>query len=156
MITGIRKDAQLAVRRGIIHTLFTVQPETFASDIDEYLKAMRPAESPWLPAYHAADPTGKKGPALFDKAECSSCHNGEFFTDMQLHNVGTGIENDKDREFDTPTLREVWRTSPYLYDGRAVTLRDVLTTHNKSNMHGDTKNLTKEEIDLLALYILTL
>jgi YVTN family beta-propeller protein len=156
MITGIRKDAELAVRRGILHTLFTRQPESFAQDIDEYLKSLRPVESPWLAQYRAKDPTGKKGPALFDKASCSNCHNGYYLTDMQKHNVGVGIEEYKDFEFDTPTLREIWRTSPYLYDGRAVTIRDVLTTHNKEDMHGSTKNLTKEEIDLLSLYILTL
>ena len=75
---------------------------------------------------------------------------------MKLHNVGTGTDNDKDRPFDTPTLREVWRTAPYLYDGRAVTIKEVLTTYNKDDAHGITSNLTKEEIELLALYVNTL
>lgn len=161
MITGIRKDAELAVRRGIQHTLFTSQPESFAADIDEYLKSLRPSPSPWLPSYRKADPTGKKGPALFDKAGCSECHNGPYLTDMQMHNVGTGLYdpqgyNYKDTPFDTPTLIETWRNAPYLYDGRAVTVREVLTIHNKEDLHGITQKLTKEEIDLLALYVLTL
>jgi cytochrome c peroxidase len=43
------------------------------------------------------------------------------------------------------------RTPPYLHDGSAPTLRDVLTTHNPKNLHGSTTQLTPEQIaDLLA------
>ncbi|MDR3229795.1 MAG: beta-propeller fold lactonase family protein [Puniceicoccales bacterium] len=155
MITGIRKDAELAVRRGILHTLETRQPESFAADIDAYLKSLRPLESPFLAEYRAKDPTGK-GKKLFESAGCADCHSGPLLTDREMHDVGTGIEDDKGRKFDTPTLCEIWRTAPYLYDGRAVTIRDVLTTHNKTDAHGSTQKLTKEEIDALALYVLTL
>ncbi|MDR2512241.1 MAG: beta-propeller fold lactonase family protein [Puniceicoccales bacterium] len=155
MITGIRPSAVVAVRKGIEHVLFTRLPEEFAADIDEYLKSLRPEESPYLPEYRARDPQGK-GKELFENSGCSNCHSGEYLTDMKLHNVGTGTDNDKDRRFDTPTLREVWRTAPYLYDGRAVTIKEVLTTYNKEDAHGITSNLTKEEIELLALYVNTL
>ena len=155
MITGIRPSAEVAVRKGIEHVLFTRLPESFAKDIDEYLKNLRPEESPYLPEYRAKDPQ-EKGKELFETSGCSNCHNGPLLTDMKLHNVGTGTDNDKDRPFDTPTLREVWRTAPYLYDGRAVTIKEVLTTYNKDDAHGITSNLTKEEIELLALYVNTL
>ncbi|MDR2863576.1 MAG: beta-propeller fold lactonase family protein [Puniceicoccales bacterium] len=156
MITGIRESAELAVRKGIIHILQSTQPDTLASDMDEYLKAMRPLESPALAEREAKDPGGKKGRALFMRAACAKCHIGEFYTDMRKHNVGTGIGDDTKTLFDTPTLREIWRTPPYLYDGRAVTLRDVLTEHNKDDKHGITSKLTKEELDTLILYISTL
>ncbi|MDR1498181.1 MAG: beta-propeller fold lactonase family protein [Puniceicoccales bacterium] len=155
MITGIRKNAELAVRKGITHNLFTVQPEEFAKDIDEFLRNLRPLESPFLAEYRAKDPKGK-GKELFASTGCASCHSGEYLTDMQMHDVGTGIENDKGRKFDTPTLREIWRTPPYLYDGRAITIKDVLTIHNLGDAHGVTQHLSKEEIDLLELYIKTL
>jgi sugar lactone lactonase YvrE/mono/diheme cytochrome c family protein len=155
MITGIRVSAELAVRKGILHTLETRQPESFAADIDAYLRALRPVESPWLAQLRAKDPAGK-GKQLFEKAGCADCHSGEYYTDRQLHDVGTGIEEDKGRKFDTPGLRECWRTAPYLYDGRATTIQQLLTTYNKGDTHGFTSNLTKEEIELLALYVLSL
>ncbi|MDR2429604.1 MAG: hypothetical protein LBD14_01670 [Puniceicoccales bacterium] len=158
MITGIRASAELAVRKGITHILMTVQPENIALDMDAYLKNMRPLESPYLAPLDARQrkKLQEKGRELFDRAECSICHTGENHTDLQLHDVGTGTDNDKERPFDTPTLREIWRTAPYLYDGHAKTIRDVLTTHNPENKHGNTKDLTKEELEILELYINTL
>ncbi|MDR2844651.1 MAG: beta-propeller fold lactonase family protein [Puniceicoccales bacterium] len=155
MITGIRESAELAVRKGILHILQTSQPETLACDIDEYLKQLPQPESPYL-AEARAKGALKKGKEIYTRARCIMCHNGENYTDMRKHNVGTGIENDKDRPFDTPALREVWRTAPYLYDGRATTILEVLTTYNVDDKHGATKKLTKEELEALQLYILTL
>jgi YVTN family beta-propeller protein len=155
MITGIRESAELAVRKGIIHTLHNVVPEELAADIDEYLKSMRPAASPWLSEHRRRDPQ-RKGKEIFERAKCSVCHSGEHFTDMKRYNVGTGTGDDTDLPFDTPSLRELWRTAPYLYDGRATTVKDVLTIFNAENKHGITGNLSGEELELLTLYLKTL
>jgi len=92
---------------------------------------------------------------MFDKAGCAKCHTGPLHTDLQSHDVGTGKDLDKDRLFDTPTLVEIWRTAPYLYDGRATTIEDVLTTYNPGDKHGVTSNLTEAEIKELAEFILS-
>jgi YVTN family beta-propeller protein len=152
MITGVRATAEKAVRAGIQHTLGTRQPEQFAADIDEYMKALRPLESPFLAEYRAKDPKGR-GKKIFDDAGCADCHNGPFLTDRQLHDVGTGDAEDTGRPFDTPTLHEVWRTAPYLYDGRAATLHDVFTKFNKNDKHGVTSKLSKQDLDALILYV---
>jgi cytochrome c peroxidase len=79
-----------------------------------------------------------------------------LFTDLRRHNVGTSNSSDQSNErFDTPTLIEVWRTAPYLHDGSAATMRDVLTTANKDDRHGRTSQLTPQEIDDLAEYVLS-
>ena len=155
MITGIRESAELAVRKGIVHTLRNVVPEEIAADMDAYLKSMQPIESPWLSEYRRKDPQ-RKGKEIFERAKCSVCHSGEYFTDMKRYNVGTGAGDDADLAFDTPSLRELWRTAPYLYDGRATTVKDVLTIFNAENKHGITRNLTEEELELLTLYLKTL
>jgi len=154
MITGIRESAELAVRAGIVHTLYTVQPESLAADMDEYLKNMPVQESPYIrKASKKALNNGKK---LFEKAGCASCHNGKYYTDLQKYDVGTGDGDDLHRPFDTPTLREAWRTAPYLYDGRAATLEEVLTKYNSKDQHGITSTLNRKEIEDLVLYINTL
>jgi len=60
------------------------------------------------------------------------------------------------KEFVTPTLVEIWRTAPYLFDGRAETMEEVLTIYNYDDKHGETSELTEEEIADLATYILSL
>jgi hypothetical protein len=62
---------------------------------------------------------------------------------------------DKDREFDVPTLIELWRSLPYLYDGRAVTIKEVLTKFNPNDKHGTTSTLTPKELEDLTNYILS-
>ncbi|MDR1897043.1 MAG: beta-propeller fold lactonase family protein [Prevotellaceae bacterium] len=155
MITGVRESAEKAVRNGILHTLQTTQPETIATDMDDYLKQLKPLESPYLSEYKKKD-SKQKGKKLFEQSGCILCHSGEYLTDQKKYDVGTGDGEDKGRLFDTPSLREIWRTAPYLYDGRATTLHEVLTTFNREDKHGVTTNLSKEELDALVLYINTL
>jgi hypothetical protein len=57
---------------------------------------------------------------------------------------------------DTPTLIECWRTAPYLHDGRAATMRDVLGEANPDDRHGRTSGLTPIELSDLAEYVLSL
>ena len=88
----------------------------------------------------------KRGLALFiGKAACTQCHSGSNFTDNRFHNVGVPqsgaaadlgryevTKNDADRRaFKTPTLRNVALTAPYLHDGSAATLRDVVDLYNR-------------------------
>lgn len=155
MITGIRESAELAVRKGILHTLETAQPEQVAVDMDDYLKNMRPLESPYLKEYKKKDPK-QRGKQLFEQTGCTQCHNNELLTDMRKYDVGTGDGDDTGRAFDTPSLREAWRTAPYLYDGRAATLEEVFTKFNPHEQHGSTKNLSEKDLELLVLYIKTL
>jgi cytochrome c peroxidase len=75
---------------------------------------------------------------------------------LKKYDLGFGVGVDKGRQFDTPTLIEVWRTSPYLHDGRALSIEEMLTTCNPNNTHGNTEGMTAEEIEALAEYIRSL
>ncbi len=59
-------------------------------------------------------------------------------------------------KYDTPTLLAVYRTGPYLHDGRAKTLRDVLTTCNPQDRHGKTSHLSPNEIDDVVAFLKSL
>jgi YVTN family beta-propeller protein len=155
MITGARENAESAIRSGIRHILFAVRPEQDIIAIDEYLKSLKPVPSPYL-VKGKLSASAKRGQKFFNKAGCASCHKGELYTDMQQYDVGIGDGLDKDREFDTPTLVEVWRTAPYLYDGRAVTIEEVLTNYNPEDKHGQTSSLSDNEIMDLANFVLSL
>jgi cytochrome c peroxidase len=74
------------------------------------------------------------------------------------HDVGTG-DGPGERlgpAFDTPSLRGLWDSAPYLHDGSAPTLRDVLTTRNAGDRHGTTSTLTPQQIDDLVAYLRSL
>jgi len=155
MITGIRANAEIAVRAGFRHIQFAEIAEEDAACIDEYLKSLRPVPSPYL-VNGKLSKKAKQGKALFKKADCTRCHSGKYFTDGKKYDVGTGIGEDVGTLFDTPTLREVWRTAPYLYNGSALTMKEVLKEFNKEDKHGITSNMTEQEIEALAEYVLSL
>jgi len=154
MITGIRETAEVAVRAGIRHIHFAVRPEEEAAAIDEYLKSLEPVPSPYLRDGKLSE-SARRGRKLFQSAGCAKCHQGPLLTDMQKHDVGTGEGLDRGVKFDTPTLIEVWRTAPYLYDGRAATIEKMLTTYNPQDRHGVTSNLTADQIKDLAEFVLS-
>ena len=163
MATGIRKDLHTCNRAGLIHIQFVKRPEEDVDCLDAYCTSMRPVPSPYL-VNGRFSPRAERGRKVFAKARCDACHSpgvkgpdGEpLWTDLKKYDVGLGVGTEKGRMFDTPSLSECWRTAPYLYDGRAPTMRDVLTTCNPDDRHGETQNLTGEEIDDLAEYVLSL
>lgn len=155
MATGIRPDAETAVRAGIRHIQFAVRPEADAEAIDAYLKFLKPVPSPYL-VNGKLSRRAKRGEKLFESAGCSSCHSGELHTDMEKYDLGTGKWLDEGKSFDTPGLVEIWRTAPYLHDGRAETIIDVLKKHNPDDVHGNTSELTKRQLADLAEYVLSL
>ncbi|MCF6284713.1 MAG: beta-propeller fold lactonase family protein [Candidatus Hydrogenedentes bacterium] len=153
--TGIRANAVVSTRAGIRHILFNQLPEEYALSVDEYLKALKPVPSPKLEQGELS-PSAERGEAIFEMAKCSRCHSGPLFTDMKGHVVGTGTRREVDTDFDTPTLIEVWRTAPYLHDGRAMTLEEVLTTFNNNDAHGKTSALSEKQVKDLVEYVLSL
>jgi len=153
MSLGVRETAEVAVRSGIRYIQFAVRPDSDAVAIDEYLKSLTPIPSPYL-VDGQPGPAALRGQQVFRDAGCASCHSGPLYTNGQLYDVGTRSGLDAG-PFDTPTLVEVWRTAPYLHDGRAATIRDVLTTCNPDNKHGKTSELTVEQIADLTEFVLT-
>ncbi len=159
MSTGIRPTAEMAVRSGIRYILFKDHTEFEAEAIDEYLKSIQPLPSPHLNKMGKLTDEAEKGKKLFESPEvgCTRCHSGIFFTDTEKYDVGTSSVHDKPHQlFDTPTLIEIWRTAPYLHDGSALTIYEMLTARNPQNIHGNTKHLTEAELRALEAYLLSL
>lgn len=106
---------------------------------------------------------GWRGLEVFQRAGCPTCHAGPDFTDSPsgvLHDVGT-IQPSSGRRLagvlegiDTPTLRGVWETAPYLHDGSAGSLLDVIDAKNPDDRHGATRALSTSERDDLVSYLL--
>lgn len=158
MSIAVRENAGSAVRAGIRHILFTEQSPEVATAIDAYLQSLKPVPSPHL-VNGQLSAAARRGETLFRSSEtgCTQCHSGPLLTDLASHDVGTLGRFDKPTDvFDTPTLVELWRTAPYLHDGSAATLQEVLTSSNKNDQHGQTSRLTADQIHDLVEYLLSL
>ena len=157
MWTGVRPSTEYAIRSGIRHIQFSQPQEAEAIAIEAYLRKLRPVPG-------AADKEAvNRGRKLFFRADvgCAACHPPPLYTDNRKHDVGTHGAFDvtfdgSDRrvpqtEFMTPTLVEVWRTAPYLHDGRFATLEETVGPGNAQGLRGRTAHLSREQLrDLIA------
>ena len=148
MISGIREHAEKAVRAGFKYIQFNEVSEDIATCVDEYLKNLKPVPSPYLVNGELSG-KAQRGRIVYQKYGCGMCHSGPYYTDCKMHVIGEDVEFKQG--WDTPTLVEVWRTAPYLFDGRAATMEEVFTVHR----HGLNKKskITSEEIDDLVEYV---
>jgi cytochrome c peroxidase len=133
--------------------------------------------------FQAGDPnaisdSAKQGFTIFmGKGNCHECHPLPAFTDEKFHNVGVGMDkpkpdlgrytvtkNEEDKgAFKTPTLRQIAETAPYLHDGSATTIEEVVDLYNRGsikNPHLDEKmkplGLNKAERADLVAFLKTL
>ncbi len=124
-----------------------------------------------------------QGGQLFQNLGCPTCHAGSYFTDsgkgnptldfagpVKLHDVGTCVtggpyndsavpaEDGSARSacaFDTPSLRGVNDTAPYLHDGSAATLQDVFFL--APGMVGTAAtHLAPDDLDAIVTYLRSL
>ena len=133
-----------------------------------YLNGLQPLASPRRNRDGSLTEAAVSGASVFRRAGCAVCHSPPQFTDRQLHDVGTGepfhdhpsgsgkVAETMGSAFDTPSLRELWLTAPYLHDGRAPTLRDVLTTFNLDGRHGRTSALSEEKLSAVEAFLMSL
>jgi large repetitive protein len=127
--------------------------------ISKYVLSLRPRPNPHMngnkPRPEISDSV-ERGRKLFysHRLGCSRCHRGQYLTrsgletKIQLADVGTGIKAD------VPSLLNLWETGPYLHDGRAKTLQEVVTRYNPENKHGKTSHLTVQETNDLVNFLI--
>lgn len=114
------------------------------------------ALGPWLdrvpaPAPAVTDAAAvERGREIFETASvgCVACHNGPLLTNNLRSNVGTG------GSFKVPSLIGVGARAPFLHNGCANTLMDRFGSCNAgAGVHGDTSQLTTEQLGDLVQYL---
>jgi len=140
-----------------------------ARAIAAYERTILSGNSPF-DRFQAGDKTAlseaaQRGLELFKgKARCVRCHTGFNFTDEGYHNLGVGMDKPKpdlgryeitkreeDRgAFKTPTLRDIALTAPYLHDGSAKTLEEVVEFYNKGGIKNPSLSKEIEPLNLTA------
>jgi YVTN family beta-propeller protein len=114
------------------------------------------------------NPAQRRGKALFERMmtadgriipvenRCVTCHYPPYFTDRRPHDVGTRQPSDRQANFDTPHLNNIYDSAPYLHNGMAATLEEIWTVHNPDDRHGVTNDMTKDQLNDLIEYLKTL
>jgi len=138
---------------GTLRSLHRHEPSgTEIADLVAYLKTLAPPRP--LPRGKQDNEAVARGKVLFeDKGRCATCHRGPALHDTTAHDIGTRVEGDVQDVFDTPSLRGVARTAPYLHHGQAATLEEVFTRHNARRRHGAAHLLTGRELADLVRYL---
>lgn len=163
---GVRSGVKESVPAGFGFLGTQATPERVHA-ILAYLESLKPETSPWRALDGSLSSRAQRGKEIFEgKSGCSRCHSGPLLSDEKRHAVGTGEQAASDRDrpplkgdsegFITPRLVELYRTAPFLHDGRAATLEDILTVHNPHGHHGDTGGLNAGELEDLIEYLRSL
>ena len=151
MITGIRPDAETAVRAGFEFIQFMQVDDSISSAVDAYLKSLDAIPSPHL-IKGKMSTMASKGKEVFEIYGCAECHPGPYYTDLKKHTMGIPGAYDRQSTWDTPTLVEIWRTGPYLHDGRCASLEEVFSREK----HGLEKEIDADDLYQLIAYLLSL
>lgn len=168
MATGIRETAERGVRAGMQFIQFNTLSEDDMLNIDAYLMALKPEQSPYLNKDCTLSETvqldsmntgnAKNGKTLFE-ANCATCHMGPLFTDNLNHTTrmykNYGWEREKNTTYNTPSLVEVWRTGPWGIDGRYKTIYDYINASNNSKPE-DERISNEQDIRDIAAYVMSI
>jgi YVTN family beta-propeller protein len=111
--------------------------------------------SPYRTSAGALTTEAQTGRSIFKRENCAACHTGAAFSDSStnvLHDIGTLKPTSGMRlgapltGIDTPTLRSVWQTAPYLHDGSAPTISAAIAAHSGVA-------LSASDLSALAAYV---
>lgn len=142
----------------------STQPATTtASQMAAVVAYMRTLEPPRTAFDNGQlSPLAKQGQALFEgKDGCATCHSGPNFTDNRVHVVGVPTITSKDTDpgnpgvpgaFNTPGLRDVKDTAPYMHNGKFATLKEVLGFYDNNKTVG-TPPIPGPDRDAIIAYL---
>ncbi|HWQ53463.1 MAG TPA: multiheme c-type cytochrome [Bryobacteraceae bacterium] len=159
---------QCGARLSVFFTrLLPFTPEELAA-VDRYVTAIERPPNRYRSLGAPLNPAQRRGKAVFGRTmtndgrtipienRCITCHFPPYFTDRQLHDVGTRMPADRQGKFDAPHLNNIYDSAPYLHNGMAATLEEIWTVYNPDDRHGVTNDMTKDQLNELVEYLKTL
>ena len=152
MWSGVRADMFAGVAAGQRFLGFIPNEDNHKA-LTEFIGNPRRAPNP----YRNANPESlARGEELFYRARCHICHIPPTYSDVTKYDLGLRASFELRSRFFTPSLKEAYRTAPYLHNGFAETLEELFTVYNPDNKHGLTNGLSKAELADLVTYLKSL
>jgi DNA-binding beta-propeller fold protein YncE len=159
--TGFMSEADWLAQKG---DPFGASSAGLSPELDALAAYLRSLDQVLPSPFRAADGSftaqARRGREVFARAGCPKCHAAPTFSNSEsgeLFDVGTLHATSGQRlgadlkGLDTPTLKGLWQSAPYLHDGSAATLRDVLAI--TGDQMGTTSNLSETELNELVRYL---
>jgi cytochrome c peroxidase len=148
---GSQQSLGQAVEKSLQETLNGPKPS--AEDVRAVLAFLETLDHPPNP-YRKPDgsltASAERGQAVFTgKGRCSRCHQGEHYTSTKNYDVKLGDDGSPHDLYNPPSLRDVYAREPFLHDGRAETLEDVLRSHHAPEKLGGQALTPEERRDLI-------
>jgi YVTN family beta-propeller protein len=116
-------------------------------DLDSLVAYLNTLEGPGRNALRIPLTDVLDGEVVWLALGCEACHAPPLYADGISHDLGRGAVN-------TPSLRWVWDSAPYYYDGRATTLFDVFRVDE--GPHSLVGRIPLADIDRLITYLRSL
>ncbi|HEY8506690.1 MAG TPA: beta-propeller fold lactonase family protein, partial [Gemmataceae bacterium] len=156
---GWQKDLGAAARKSMTDTMLGKPPSD--GDVEAmvaFLKTLEPPPNPYRLPDGSLTEAAKRGEAVFngEKADCARCHKPPYFTSERLTDVGTGERGDVYPTYNPPSLVGVHDRVRLLHDGRARSLRELLTGDHDPDKFVGRGKLTEQELDDLIAYLKSL
>ncbi len=150
---GWQTDLNEAMHKSITSTMLGQEPtDQDKQALIAFLGTLRRPPNPFRDSPELADSI-RRGKQLFHSSQtgCASCHNGHHFTDGEVHDVGTGADEDAYDGYNTPSLVGTYQKVRWLHSGRAKTLQRVINElHSPENVSGERELTEQESADLIA------
>jgi hypothetical protein len=152
---GWQRDLDAAVEKSLTQTMFGPKPtrdETRA--LVAFLKTLRHPPHPHRQKNGTLSPASDRGKKLFvGKARCVRCHKGKNYTSGQNYDVKLEADGSPYRLWNPPSLLGLYDRGPFLHDGRAQGLEDLLREHHSPEILGGQKLNEREQKDLIEFLL---
>jgi len=150
---GWRKDLRELVRDSMTKSM--QGPEPTPEDLDALMAYL--ATLDFRPPRRGGVAAAiQRGQALFQDRACHTCHAPPHYTNGGVYTVGLETPGDAHRGFNPPSLRGVGSRAPYLHDGRAGSLEEVLNRHHRPSQLIGEPDFTPEEMKDVVAFLKSL
>lgn len=139
-----------AVEKSITETLWGKPPsKDDVRAVVAFLGTLEHPPSPHLTKGKRSE-AAQRGKAVFaGKARCARCHHGEEYTSKANYDVKLPADGSPFEKWNPPTLRGVHDRGPYLHDGSAETLDELLRAPHAPEKLGGKAITVDERRDLV-------
>ncbi len=149
---GWQKDLGAAVEKSYTETMFGPKPSAEeVRAVVAFLGTLEHPPNPHRTADNELSAAAKRGQDLFTgAAQCSRCHAPPEYTSPNTYDVKLEDDGSPYRRWNPPSLRGLWQRGPYLHDGRAATLEELLQGPHAPEKLGGHALFAEQRHDLIA------
>lgn len=143
---GWQNDLRASLQKSFETTMRGPAPSD--DDLDALLAFLQTLDH--VPPVKTEPEAVRRGEQVFQSRRCNECHKPPDFTADEVYEVGLESSDDTYKGFNPPSLRGVGRRAPFLHDGRAQTLDEVLKVHHRPSLVNGQRDVTdRERADLI-------